>query len=161
MAHISELVSEPFPLWLCKVGTLGYRYHQHKPYIYGLCNKGVQSPLPPAPVWALWRRHSCPWLSLPGWYSCAHGVGAGRTGHNTTELVVCALLLNLVWFYWKVRIKAKKYWHEKSPGIETLNVWCAWASCAYDSGRSLGRDESNMADEQDERDLNSSRLVEG
>ena len=45
MANISELVSEPFPLWLCKVGTLGYRYHQHIPYIYGLCNKGVP-PLP-------------------------------------------------------------------------------------------------------------------
>ena len=149
MAHISELVSEPFPLWLCKVGTPGYRYHQHIPYIYGLCNKGVPPPFPPPPplpppARALWRRHSCPWLSLPGWYSCAHGVATGRTGHNTTELVVCALLLNLVWFYWKVSIKAKEYWHEKSTGIETLNV-CAWVftwvSCANDSGRSLGRDE--------------------
>lgn len=145
MAHISELVSEPFPLWLCKVGTPGYRYHQHIPYIYGLCNKGVPPPFPPpipprpppGPYEDDIAVHGC---HCPG----AHGVATGRTGHNTTELVVCALLLNLVWFYWKVSIKAKEYWHEKSTGIETLNV-CAWVftwvSCANDSGRSLGRDE--------------------
>ena len=116
-------------------------------------------------AWVIWL---CAWSRY--WHetiSC--------TCHTTTELTVCASFLNLVWFYQRKAIDDKRNWHEKSPGNEMLSVWCAWVSCGFHSRGldtlwrlkwrlhkiirgSLGREESNMADE---LDVNSSRVVEG
>ena len=119
-------------------------------------------------AWVIW---------LCAWSRYWHEAITCFTRHTTTELTVCASLLNLVWFYQRIAIDDKRNWHEKSPGNEMLRVWCAWVSCGFYSRSmglgtlwrlkwrlhkiirgSLGREESNMADE---RDVNSSRVVEG